>query len=746
MAGVIDRFKGLFAKGSTASDRKASAYLDNYGPDTGFPDGCLAALWELHYNRTPLTTRYIEQARDAMHGGISGAVAETWDAQEREAFRTGTPDAWTRPRDTAKKIGSAKKSRIKRPLTKLGPDAQRDSTRIEQWDNALLDDQFPDFEATEMALNEGPSLFILAPTPAHWRKIETLYDEWEEEGPFLKSNAYDAMPETKRREYERANPSEKDADPTYKRIRSRYRRDAKGQKDAGDGFEIDLKKTGKEFREAFEDHLARNVPIVIRGPISRLDFVPLDPTFSGKQTKVQGVIIRTLFRKSKLKQSYRWEGCDDLIEPTGPDGRDGDFYLYELWAYDEDDRPYVCYQVGSHGTHWADDGTTAVIRLDERFPGVTELPISFEYGDHTATSDPDKRSLPFAIPFIDNWRQRNGILDAFVMSVQTYGYPSFIQELTPDSLKVLAELGGDVDLEFRVQPNTVKPSVGKIVPLTPTGAGPDVAVLYSMLRDLNETELPQPGAFGGEGPSSGLERSIQGKDLEVRFGPVIESVRRHKEAMGRHGLMVGSALGRLIDRPVELYQIGTAPNPETGGTSTTRTKLTLPPDICDGNWDVVAQFETRPGENLAQSAHFLAALDAGAILLREYREWAVGDENPEQFLWEKMLEDYYLKTEAGRLDILTGMAEYVSETRIKQMLQLAEQQKVTSAQGGMATSAMTDLLGGGQPMALPAGGWGYSGPGSGDPGASAVGGAAAGAYQASAAAAGSPMSGALVAG
>ena len=86
-----------------------------------------------------------------------------------EVFRTGGPEAWERPRKIAKRLAS-KKSRVKRPNTRLNPKAQEESTRIEQFDNAVLDDQFPDYPATEMSLNEGWSLFICMPTPIAYQR------------------------------------------------------------------------------------------------------------------------------------------------------------------------------------------------------------------------------------------------------------------------------------------------------------------------------------------------------------------------------------------------------------------------------------------------------------------------------------------------------------------------------------------------------------------------------------------------
>ena len=747
MAGLYDsiraRMSSLFGKDSSPAERQKTISLDLITSDLDhIPEGALAALWELLDRRNPHTPRMIRLARAAMNGEIRAKMAPEWDLQDRQDFHVGGPDAFVRPRETANRL-SSKECRIKRPLMSFGPTEQQNSTRIEQWGNSILDDQYADYETTEMNLNEGQSLWIAQPSSSHWKVMPTLYDEFGDEGDLADQATYDALPAGRKRQYERANPSEDT--PQYKRMRKRYRVNARGQEDDGsDAFEVDYKQASKTFASDLEDIRARNCPIIMRGPISRLNYIALAPAFSGKRTTSEGVIIRTLYRQSKLAREYAWQGCEQLLEPVDSlAGVDGDFWLYELWAYDHEGRPFVAYQVGKHATRFSDTGATAVIRLSEEYPGITELPIAFEYGNHTADPNPDKRGLPFPIPFLDNWKQRDAILTALCISIAKSGYPTWIQVLTKDSIDVMNSIEGDVDLTFEMRPNSVQYAVGQLIEVTSKGTNADVKTAFEALGVLNERELPNKGALGGEGPSSGLERQIQGKDFEVTFKSVIEAGRRQKEAMGRYALMIGSAIGRLADQPVELYAIGTAPNPQTGGTAKTRTRLTLPPDICKDNWDVVAEFETVPGEKLAQSSLFLEALAQGAILMREWREWALGDTNPEQFMWEKMLEDFYLRDPAGRLSVYKGMLDYVGDEKTKQMLELAHQGQLTSPQNGVATSAMNNLLGSGQ--AGQPGQPTNTGVQYGNPAQSQLAGAVGGAVSASAASAGSPLDGGSVA-
>ena len=657
------------------------------------PPGCLAALWELHDSRMPRTPARIRAVRRAMMGESKAAMAEVWHEADADAEANG-PDKFTIPRKTARRL-AAKKSEIKRQPSGLTATTLEEASQIENWANAFAEETFPDFEVTELTLNEAEVLVITQPMPSHWAKIPTLYDEFEEDDKHVGQDDYDALPSEKRREYERANPSE--STPKYKRIRKRYRIDSKGQRDTGkgDGFAIDLKQSAKAFEQEMLDAYARNLPIKTR-VISRLDFIPIDPTFSGKATECEGVIIRTLYRRSNLLRSYAWDDQHALLEPVDRyDGKDGDFYLYEIWAYDEMRRPWCGYQVGTRSTTFREDGATATVKLWEEYPGITELPIAFEYGDHTASTDPDRRSLPMPYPFLQNWRQRDKMLTQLGVSVDQFAYPAFGQLITKESIDVMNQLEGDVDLEFRFEGNTIKPIVGQLVPLNSASTTIDFRTLLEALGELNKEELPSAGAFGGDGPTSGLDRQLTGADTEVAYAGTIEGVRRVKEKHARNGLMVASALGKKADRPVPIYAVGEGVSPKTGKKETTWTPIELPPDLCGGIWDVVAEFPNIPGQNLAASSLYLEALAQKAILMREWREKGWGDRDPEQFMVERALEDYYLSP-AGQLDLMQSMAEELNDSRLQELLKLANQGKITSAQGGAPTAVM-DYMTGQQP-------------------------------------------------
>jgi hypothetical protein len=732
---MLGSIKKLFGGGTTKKDRATSPVLDELSPDN-VPDGAIAALWELMDGRYPETNKRIRASIDLRAGKLRPFMHPNWDMEDRETLRADGPEKYERPRRTVRRL-AAKKARIKRPAAGESPLSKRQSSRIEDFADGYMAEQYPDNEVVDLLGNEGETLMLQVPMPSHWEKIPTLYDEFEDEGKHTKAADYEKLPEHRKREYEKADSK----GTTYKRMKKRYRLDKSGEPDDGrEDFEVDLKKSAKYYAEERDDAYARHLPVLMRGPISRLDFVPINPRFVGKRTEVDGVIIRTLYRKSMLKRDYRWEGCDTtLLEPvTAYDGNtDGELYLYELWAYDEWRRPYVAYQVGTKSATWADDAqNTAVIKLWEEYPGCTELPIAFEYGQHNAGADADLRTMTITQPYQQNWLQRDGILTAMAISTAESGYPTWGQKITKDGVEAMRALGGDIPLEFTMQPNTVVPLIGDLVELTSKGTNNDVGMLLQALDALNEKELASPGAFGGEGPTSGLDRQVQGKDMEVSYGDIIEGGRRIKERTARHALMLCTAIGKKCDRPVELYVMGDSPAPQSGDQSPTRTRVKLPVEICGDNWDVIAEFPHVPGENLAGTSLFADLAGKKLILDEEFRTlW--GDPHPEMYAGRLAIQEYF-KSPAGQLDALQGMAEYLADDRLKKTLELVNNGRMTGKDGGVSTAAMDDLVSGGQPHQ--AGMPGMQVP---NVAASALGGGNAGAISASMASAGSPMDGGM---
>ena len=751
--------------------KRRSVDLSKITPDH-VPEGALAALWDLHDGRMPLTPQRIRDARDLLAGKKRAPMPEEFSLEDREAFRADGPDKYERARETARRL-AAKKARIDRPVIGLGEATKKVSTKIETFANGLLDELFPDLPAVDILLNEGEAMLEMLPMPAYWERVETLYDEDGDEEPLLGQSEYDALPENRRPEYESFDqdvPEDEGADdegmayvepgedgamakrepkPTglkrtmFKRVRAAYRLDAnlEHQPDENEpGHEewaFDRDASLDFYQDQLEDFYARNIPIHLE-ILSRLDFIPLNPRFSGKKVKVDGAICRRLFRRSELlDKGYRWTGCEDLLEPVDAlQGNDGDFYLYTLY-YLYRGRPLVIYQVGDRGTTFQ-DGTTAVIDLWQEY-GIPELPIHFEYGQFWAASDPDLRSMPFTQPYMQNWLNRDAVLTGLNIAAWASGFPTWGQKIDKNSLP--QAINGEVDLAFQMRPNSIVPLYGDLIQLTSTGSNQDVRTILMALDTQVKEDLPDKGAFGGDGPTSGLDRQVQGRDVEIAHGDVIEAYRRTKEAAGRFGLMIADALGKKSKRPVSLYVSSPGPIAQVGQQSTVTALVQLKPGLIGKSYDVVAVFPNRPGENLAGIAQLQTLAEAGLILREEFRElW--GDPHPEIFEAKLRIQRYYDSPE-GQMDLMQGMAEYLADEKLRQLYQLAGDNRVTGTQpGAFSTAAMGDLhaAGGGAAAAIP-GGQGAPQMSIQDPGQAAVAGAAGGAMNASAASAGAPTNG-----
>lgn len=718
MFGGIKRALGWGAP--TKIERRRAPDLEQIG-EPGVPDGALASVWDLHDSRMPNTPVRIRDARALLAGEKRAPMPSTFDMQDREAFRADGADKYERPRRTARRLAK-KLARIKRPDAGLAPEAEKVSTKIEQWDNGLLDELFPDHAVIEILLNEGEILAYMIPMPCHYELIPTLYDMDGDKEPLIGGDGYDALPEHKRKEYEQKS------DGSYMRMRRAYRVNAKDETDDGSPeFEVDMKKAADHFEGRMQHAYAKNIPIHLE-ILSRLDFIPINPRFSGKRVKVDGAIIRKLFRRSELlSKGYRWDGCWEQLEPVDPyDGNtDGEFYLYILFKYNLDHEPILIYQVGTHGTTFA-DGESAVVNLKDEY-GLDELPIAFEYGQHYAASNPDQRSHPFTRSFMQNWLNRDAILTGLNVSTWLSGFPMWGQKITKDSIP--QAISGDVDLTFQIEANTVKPIFGDLIELTSRGSNNDVKTLLMAFEALNEDDVTAPSVLGGEGATSGLDRQVQGRDFEAGEGDVIEGYRRIKEACGRFGLMIGTALARKHDLPVRLYVSSPTPVAQSGSQATTRQMVELNGDLAGETWDVIAEFPHLPGENLANTSLLVTLAEKELILVEEFRElW--GDPHPEIFAAKLRLQRYF-NSEMGQMDLLEGMAEYLADKKLKQKLQLASQGRVTA--GGSPKALMDSLMGGG--------GAAVAGTVVQDRGQAALGGANAAAISADAAAMGGPTAG-----
>jgi hypothetical protein len=754
-------FKKYFSRMTGQGDKGTSARgMPQVTPDS-VPPRALSQIWTTHEARFPKTPVRIRDARELLAGEKRAPMPASFDKDDRRNFRADGSDKFERPRHTARRLAK-KIIEIKRPNAGESNAAKKAATKIERFANGALSKKYPYRATVEILLNEGELFLFVTPAPSYWQFIPCLFDDTQEEGPHLTEQEYAAVPEQRQAEYEgfdtkvtdtpdpqaaddaamlaasqgeqptTANEPTTTTETRYKRLKRRYRVDAEGNTDDGsDAFTLDRTQSNALYKDDLKHQYGDKLPLVYE-LVHREDCIPINPRFSGDQIEIDGVIRRTLFSRSELiRRNYAWDGMDEQLEPVSArDGRDGEFWLYEYRTFDEQGRPFIVYQVGDAGYTTKDD-ETAVIKLWEEYECVDELLVHYDLGQHWSSANWDLNSIPFTRSFAGNWLQRDAVMTGLAISVWGSSFPSWGQKMTQEGL-TLSKLMGDVPLDFNVESNTVKPLFGDLVEMTPKGTNMDVKTLLVGLDAINSEDLPQTGAFGGPGPTSGLDRQVQGRDTDDSLGDVTEASRRMAEAAARMTLKVCTSLARKTKRPVELMIMSTVTAAQGGEQTTNYSTVELGPDDCGPNFDVLAIFPNVPGENLAGAMAYKDLVAAGLLLREEFRElW--GDPSPELFEAKLRLQRFYDSPE-GQQDLMLGLAEYMADNRQKQLIQLAAAGKATP--GGQPKALMDNLLGGAAPAAPATGGGG-----GGNPAQQSLAGTRGGVLQADAASAGGSMDG-----
>ena len=721
--------------GNPAKIKRAAENLSKRRIDSEHCDnGALVDLFTLHDQRLILERERAREARLLLSGDWSVPLPEEYSDEDRQAYGGTSSDWWMLALHTAQAL-SAKRCTIMRPEKPggLSRAAKKISTNIEVFINGLMDMLFPSVDWEENLQNEGCSAIKVLPAPAHYEKVPTLYSD--DEADQLDEDDYTRLGEdeaTKKRqaEYERFDG---DDGPRYKRVAERYRVNADGDPDDGsDGWTYDRKESVDFYEEERDQALGDNPPVIME-LLSRLDFVPINPRFSGKGVEIDGIVSRRLFARDSLRaKGYWWKNADggalsDALEAVGQDGgKDGDVYLYEAILKDAKGHVFIAYQAEGMATTYGASGSgpendAAIICLTCKYK-LSRIPVVFRYGSHWSTSAPDRRSIPFILPFASDMKRRDILATATTISAMWDAMPAYGQRITPDGSPAQA-LNGDVDLKLTIRPNTIVPLYGDHVRLGGEGVGKDVPMLMQMYDARIQAHSPQPGVFGGEGPSSGIDRQTMGADMEKAHSHILEGVRSGYEEAASLALEICTRLGQLPGKPpVSINVLSTVPANQPNKPAQQR--MTLNPKAAGDNWTLVAHYPHQPGENLAAAAQWQAfATGEDPLILREeFRTLAMGDPSPEIFEAKRMLQRW-LDTPEGMQYVMEQVQEQLADDRLKAILTLQQEGRMTAGQ--VPTAAMADVV-----------------PRIGRPDVSSYAGAVQGAVQASMGQQGSPMVGA----
>lgn len=336
----------------------------------------------------------------------------------------------TLERDLKARVGAVKPQFVRTAMGDLDTDialAERAERYVNEWRRQFV----PTETMSGKAIEDGEYALVLIPQASDLDGCPDFFEH-------LDQDAYDALPDEAKDDYEEATASprkkryyKKDAvgrvpDKTYDRDsqgRSRDRYEADAKKDGESGVaSLPYKRDAKKSEEAHDEAVAQwrraylaDKTAAVPRVIPALDCVPLFTRGQGNERwRLAGLVERASFYPEELPSKFGWRGMGDrALIPQGFDstrttGNEGQWYLYTAYfTYvdeDEVERPIVAYSVGGQPTCWADEPpkedpadmqeTVAVIDLYETY-GLTGPLWWYGGGNRTDDDDPDYAWEPY---------------------------------------------------------------------------------------------------------------------------------------------------------------------------------------------------------------------------------------------------------------------------------------------------------------------------------------------------------------
>lgn len=404
-------------------------------------------------------------------------------------------------------------------------------------------------------------------------------------------------------------------------------------------FKPHRKLTAAAHEEALRDYELHHPALEVR-LVHATDCVPIGLRHTGDGPEIDGLLIRTQWSRSKLVAEFEW------LEPSG-ESSSGDVTLYEGWFTDDDGHPYVVYSANGYATRWRDSDDDATVDLYERF-GMRRLLAFYEEGWHRSVRDPDMRGIPFAYPFASSWLAAQAIVGGAVANLWTRGYGARGIVPNRDAPKE-AYLDGSAPRMIKWEPGGDMPVLpGEVVDLIPQAISGDAWRLIDLLMGGASQEGPPPGAFGGEGPDSGRERTVMRRHMEDAEAQIFEGGLRMYRKVATALVELGCAMTERF-RPIPVST--NIPLSTQGERSQARAQIvTLDPTDVGDNYEMDAVFLPKPGENLAVAEQAKGFVQAGLRPRRWFHEDIMGDESPEQTEAE-ITSDHMIYGEEGQAEI-----------------------------------------------------------------------------------------------
>jgi hypothetical protein len=633
----------------------------------------IAELWKTHSERFTGSLGRIRDARDLLMGlkraPLPDAIASRPDG---DAFRVDLPQKYTSTMQLINKLAQPD-PKLRRPKTATSDLGERTASRIEKFANPAVADNFSNRDNVELLTVEAESCALVVPDVARFVKVPSDY--YEDDGETIKS-AY--RRDEKGRAYDDAR---EDAEQEHG--------DAFDEEKFDSGFKPDEKRSRAAYKRHTDMARARNYPFEVR-LVSRQQYVPLNPRIKGTEVEADGVLIRTALTPSELlKQKYIVPGLTVHTEPTDEtegDTASGMLWKYEAWLTDQDDEgytyPYVAYSVMGRATENERNGfeQKAVIDLYKQC-GLRSNPWVLGYGWRWFSVDPDKRGMPYTMPFGRTWLALDAFLTGKAFAGWSEGMLAWFMEM-PDSITDQAMLQAYNEFcannPLVIEPFKITRTWGKMTPAVHPGTNRDVTEMATILGGAASSEIISPLARGVGDAGSAIERTVVSNDTIAGVMDIRGANLAMRRQVGERILEICTGVARKHKKPVLIYGNTEEPTDRGKDASPTKAIIELKPDWLgpegQESFDLEAYYPEQLGDKLAEKAQLFGFWESGAITDEQWCT-AIGVSDPDRYIAE-LIYNKWRKGDQGIQVMMADAARYLGD---QELVSLFDAQKSGAA-------------------------------------------------------------------
>jgi hypothetical protein len=419
--------------------------------------------------------------------------------------------------------------------------------------------------------------------------------------------------------------------------------------------------------------------------------------------RLDGYLVRSQYTEYQLeRQGYSWiggagrPGSARTDDNYGGTGAARSICLLEYWS-----KGKVCFYAGNglYGNGFQAyeqtlrNGESAEIDLAGQF-GLEGLLAHYAYGlGFMDEENADYRGVPFLYPFLSQIAGAQNLMSAKVAHTWRWAYGGIgVEPMEGAPPELLMEEGHP--RKVTIPPMTAVVLPGRAVPLVHPGTAPEVDQSVAFLLNDVKGEMPDSGAFGGPGATSGHDRSLMRAHLEDAYGMVLGDPEDYTGAIGAWRWL-GSTLLECASRVAETQghsvPVYCSANTDTGSR---REYVEMTAELADGLFDLDAYYPNAEGENLPWAQLLAEWVLQELIPHQQFLEKGMGDQSPERTIVDIQTEKFLFKTPQGQQILAELVAQELGGAKEKAAYQLQQQGLLT--QDMTPTAAMQGMPGQGQ--------------------------------------------------